>query len=247
VIALAVAGCHASGGAGSDGGGGAVPDLGSAPFGSVSIQYDATDTSVLVKFDDGNQQPCVTTTIGACTVSHCPSLPHPILQNAGVVTLTIGGQALTFTADASNNYAAFFQQGQDPWPPGTSMAIDVAGMGAIAHVADTLVVPTPSTITSPAGMTVSRAADLTLTWSGGTDLVDVTVVSPPGGVGQVECLFPASAGRGVIPAAAFANYGAGASSLIFSQLARKQKAGGDRTVTLASLRGDYAIVGVTFD
>jgi hypothetical protein len=148
--------------------------------------------TVLCDFTDG----------GAQTVS--PGAP----RSAGVIT--IGGTATAFTLEYD---AAGMKYGAVPAVPtdqllftgGSSITFDAAGQDVPAF-AESLVAPTPITVTSPAlPLSIDTGNDLVFDWKGssaGMVAFNIRTVSGAGASATlVSCQFPPSALTGTIPSA----------------------------------------------
>lgn len=157
--------------------------------------------------------PCVVETIG----SGDEAVEEP--KSAGTVHITGGLQAIDLAANVDGTYDAV--SGQTAlFAGGETLTVTADGKDVPAF-ATSLTVPTLVTLTAPAApggaLTVSRSAGVTATFSGGAA---GTVVLYFGLAGQssahtATCTFPASAGTGVIPAAAFEDFPAGVGTFDF--------------------------------
>ncbi len=179
-------------------------------------------------YASGGMKNCSKTVrIGTCLVhQNCviPSGPQTPPQ-VQPVTLTSGPTTISITPQSP----VFFDFKPNPLPgliaPGASVHAVAGGVtGSVPAFTLDTTMPAAAVITSPdysKRVSVHRTAPFVAEWTGGNKFVDVRLISTemavvvgpnnqPGGkqVGassSVECLFPASAGRGAIPMAALAH------------------------------------------
>jgi hypothetical protein len=172
---------------------------------------------------------CTNTTIGACTVNPCfrpatatnSSTPVP---SAGSVTL-VPANGMPFAVEPQNDgvYPSESPAGQLPWTAGgQSVTFQWAHFpGNPTQPGDEITLTTPTYIALTEGSafaavtnTLVRSADLTVSWTSDTPASETDEVSVDvnGATTQVYCTFPASAGSGVVPAAALGNLQAGEAS-----------------------------------
>ncbi len=171
---------------------------------------------------------CTRRTTGACTVTDCRArvggdggagsdgggtMGHS--ANAGAITIAgrPGTPSMVLMPDMNGNYRPAFTMGA-LWSAGDMLTFAVAGAEVPSFV--TMVTfPTPAVVTSPMPMSiltpvdVSRATGLTATWTPGTG--SITIFLGQGGTAGsgaftmgvlVECVYPSSAGTGILPPAA---------------------------------------------
>jgi hypothetical protein len=169
---------------------------------------------------------CATSTIGACTINPCLSPPPSVtgsdVTNAGQVTIVTSTTTEAIEPESDGDYATQTFDAA-PWMAGGE-SITVAWAhfpGSTTQAGGTVVAETPPYVTLSPGSpfadptgTLDRTADLTFSWTSdtapaSTDLLGVYFDS---GSTQVGCNFDASAGTGVVPAAALQTLGAGAGS-----------------------------------
>lgn len=169
---------------------------------------------------------CATSTIGACTINPCLSPPPSVtgsdVVNAGQVTVVTSTTTGAIEPESDGDYATQTFE-VPPWMAGGE-SITVAWAhfpGSTTQAGGTFVAQTPPYVTLSPGSpfadptsTLDRTADLTFSWTSdtapaSTDLLGVYFDS---GSTQVGCNFDASAGTGVIPAAALQTLGAGEGS-----------------------------------
>jgi hypothetical protein len=157
---------------------------------------------------------CPETRFGACVYYACTrrtpdSLPVP---SAGVIDVTGGTSTLTFTPLTDGTYDTVTRQ-SSLWT--SPVMLDVTAAGAeIPAFAGAWSTPARVTVSAPVPSdpwVVTRSGDVTLVWTGGTT---EEVVATFGSLAsndptEVECTFPASAGTGVVPAAALGMLPAG--------------------------------------
>jgi|HubBroStandDraft_5_1064220.scaffolds.fasta_scaffold215250_2 hypothetical protein len=167
---------------------------------------------------------CATSTIGACTINPCLSPPPSVtgsdVTNAGQVTVATSTTTQAIEPQSDGDYATQTFDAA-PWMAGgESITLAWAHFpGSTTQPGGTFVAETPAYVTLSPGSpfadatsTLDRTADLTFSWTSdtapaSTDLVGVYFDS---GSTQVGCNFDASAGTGVVPAAALQALGAGA-------------------------------------
>jgi hypothetical protein len=228
VRALALVLVAACGGGGGGGGGGifgtpdAPPPAHSGGAG-VSI-YKGTGggstivgTSAYASFDAAPPQCPILMKMGNCYVEQCSTTtPMHMYENAGSVHITGTSQPITLDPAADNTYMSFTATA-DLAQPGDMLTVTADGT-TVPGYTETLVVPSKITITSPAkpaaAVPVSRAADYTIAWSGGsTGDVELAAGSSTQGAPFVYCQIPSSAGTGTIPAALLSMLPAGMGSI----------------------------------
>ncbi|MDP1916922.1 MAG: hypothetical protein Q8L14_11775 [Myxococcales bacterium] len=231
----AAGGSSSAGGAagGSSSAGGAAGGSSSAPLriGSVAISQSTLEVAgqsfrsgfVLANFFEipAGIPDCTRTTVGSCTISNCARAadagmpPDGGRVGAGVVTLSglaDGGVTLMpmeLGYQASISGAVFI--------PGGTIGVSTTGATVPAFTAQ-VTAPSGATLTAPicAQSTcpaISKAAGLTMTWSGGAGTVAIELLA---GSEQVTCEYPAAAGTATIPPAVFASLPAGTASLFFN-------------------------------
>jgi hypothetical protein len=161
---------------------------------------------------------CTTSTIGSCTISNCAAAadagtpPDGGMVSAGALTITglaDGGLTLTpggMTLTLGGGYAQTIQG--DAFVAGAQLGVSAAGDRVPPFTAQ-VTAPTEATFTAPlcpAGIcpAISKAAGLSVTWTGGVGTVVVQVLGLAG-IDQVSCEYPAAAGTAMIPATAFAS------------------------------------------
>jgi hypothetical protein len=237
VFSFLVASCGGTtaGLATSDSGSGAGPDSvssgsGSGEFTAYSEVPAGTATAgASYNFEvafSPTPPPCSKTTAGACTVNPCylfapQSSPADPLPNAGPVTLS-GAQitTLSMTPQADGTYTTESVTGQVAWLTGgetlvflwshvpgdlngTSDQIDMSAPSYVSLSADVAFANGPAVIPRTEDLAVSWSADMQ---AQATDEVSVSLNS---GSTQVYCIFGASTGTGVVPAAILQALGAG--------------------------------------
>ncbi len=197
---------------------------------------------------------CAVQTVGACAVTSCSFASGNTgdggmgvsYTNSGTVTVSgvrVNGGSMTLTPggygyDTVTGSVAFFLGGENvrlaaPGNPSGAPAFDVS-----------LVAPSSVPVSAPvfdtqSSVSASVAQDLPVAW-GSTPAAEVAVAVSAGSTAksvQARCAFPASAGRGAIPAQVLASVqalGAPTTSIVVSAESRKVQtvAGWDVTVTL---------------
>jgi hypothetical protein len=169
---------------------------------------------------------CATSTIGACTVNPCltppPSVTGSDVTNAGQITVATSTTTDAIEPESDGDYATQTFDAA-PWMAGgESVTVTWAHFpGSTTEAGGTFVAETPPYVTLSPGTpfadptsTLDRSADVTFSWTSdtapaSTDRVGVYFDS---GSTQVGCNFDASAGTGVVPAAALQALGVGAGS-----------------------------------
>jgi hypothetical protein len=163
---------------------------------------------------------CTQEPVGAaCVALTCPAgaPQNPAGPAAGAITAKSNGGSIVTKPDAAGAYdvagfaSALWSQ------PKAALTFTAAG-GAVPTFSDTFCGPSSATITSPAaapgaGLTIDRASDLAVQWTGGA-VGDLEFAArddgAAGGSVEVRCFFTGSAGQGTVPRAALAKLGAGA-------------------------------------
>ncbi len=169
------------------------------------------------------------TSVGPCSLNPCVAPPPPdsgtpTLVNAGAITID-GAQmpSLTLTPCGDGVYASDVINEQLPWTVGgasvTFQWAHVPGDPTSPGGSATLATPpyialAPGSAFATRPTTVARDADITVAWTSDTPptAADQVAVDLDVGSSQLVCIFAASAGTGVIPAAAVALVPAGAGS-----------------------------------
>jgi hypothetical protein len=132
------------------------------------------------------------------------------LVSAGTLTLTGGVDSpLSFSPTDAADGVEYAARLPVAFMAGSTFTITASGATVPAfsipvRMPDPIQLTAPSFSTDPNAppVTISRSSDLPVAWTAGTSgTVDVQVlVSGDAGVTEVECLFPESAGAGVVPA-----------------------------------------------
>ncbi len=169
---------------------------------------------------------CATSAIGACTINPCltppPSVTGSDVTDAGRVTLMTARVTDAIMPESQGDYATG-KFDAVPWMTGgDSITLEWAHFpGSTTEAGGTLTAETPPYVTLSSGSpfadptsTLDRTADLVFSWvsdTAPTSTDDLGVYFDSGST-QVGCNFDASAGTGVVPAAALEALGAGAGS-----------------------------------
>jgi hypothetical protein len=206
-----------------------VDPAGSAEFWiKASVPATSSKTGASFSLDASFIRPgatsCATTTIGACTIDPCFS---PVSSRAGSDVTDVGQVTLVSSTatgaiepQSDGTYATRTFVGV-PWMTGgDSLTLGWTHFpGSTSQAGGTLALETPPYVTLSSGSpfadptsTLARTGDLTFSWTSDSppasaDNVSVYLVS---GSTQVGCNFDASAGTGVVPAAALQSLDAGA-------------------------------------
>jgi hypothetical protein len=165
--------------------------------------------------DPGCTQEAVGT---ACVAVTCPSgaPKNPAGPEAGAITAKSNGGSILTKPDAMGAYdVAGFPSAL--WSQAKAALTFAAAGGAVPMFSETFCGPPSATITTPAaapgaGLTIDRASDLAVQWTGGA-VGDLELVARDLGAGgasvEVRCFFTGSAGQGTVPKAALAKMSAG--------------------------------------
>jgi hypothetical protein len=186
-----------------------------------------------VTFTAVGQNGCAATSsavaAGPCSVDPCVAPPSPdggteTLLNGGAVTID-GAQMPPLTLEPGSNgaYAPDIVKGQVAWiaggAPVTFRWAHLPGDPSSTGGSATLNTPPYIALTQASAFaipptTLARDQDLTVKWTSDTTptSADQVAVDLDSGSVDLVCIFPASAGMGVIPAAALALVPAGAGS-----------------------------------
>lgn len=162
-------------------------------------------------------------TVSAPSTDACP----PLAYDAGAITVSGPAASFTLTPDASHAYAPVVDVRPaplQPFPIGSTVKAIAGGAGipafAIEGTVPAAIAASPGVFDAPYVLDTSR--DLSIAWDGSaaesSDLVSVQIdasriVFGPNGMSDgsvqpgtsVECVFPASHGSGIVPAAALAH------------------------------------------
>jgi hypothetical protein len=149
---------------------------------------------------------------GACTAFTCPRMPAARTPgpSAGAITAKSNGGMLVTTPGADGTYDVP-SLARALWTlPKAALAFSAAG-GATPSFGETFCGPPGATITTPttapgAGLTIDRASDLALQWTGGA-VGDLEVVlrddtTSSASTVEVRCFFVGASGQGTVPKAA---------------------------------------------
>jgi hypothetical protein len=155
-----------------------------------------------------------------CVAVTCPrgAPKNPAGPEAGAITAKSNGGSIVTKADGTGAYDVAGLAGALWSQPKAALAFAAAG-GGVPVFGETFCGPPSAIITKPgaapgAGLTIDRASDLAVQWTGGT-VGDLEFVARDDGAAggssvEVRCFFTGSAGQGTVPKAALAKIGAGA-------------------------------------
>lgn len=156
-------------------------------------------------------------TVGPCTVEIFGdgASPKETERSAGTLTFTGLAKAVTLPPAVDKTYDGV--NGSGPlWTGGETITVTAAGAD-VPSFTTTLTAPSKLTLTAPAlqagtPLKVTRSAGLDAAWTGASSGDVVLYVDAASGSSafSTTCAFPASAGKGTIPAAALADFPAGA-------------------------------------
>jgi hypothetical protein len=218
-------------------------------FGVVNVTvldfeaYFAVATALPVPSGDAAQ----TADAGAGTCTLIVPLTHQIFSDvgtfsAGTLALTSSGESpVTFLPGGLDGGIQYGGRLPQAFPQGSTFTVSASGATAPAFSV-TVRMPDPFVLTAPslsddagAPLTVSRSSDLPVTWTAGTVGMAQLGVSDKAGMTAVECLFPESAGAGVIPAALLSQLPAGAGLFTYDTVTKQTIAVGDWSVAISSV------------
>jgi hypothetical protein len=164
-----------------------------------------------------------------CVAVTCPAgAKNPAGPEAGAITAKSNGGMIVTKADATGAYdvaglaATLWSQ------PMAALTFSAAG-GGVPAFSETFCGPASATITKPAaapgaGLTVDRASDLAVQWTGGA-VGDLEIVmrdaGAAGGSLEVRCFFTGATGQGTVPKAALAKISAGTHTIASYTWVRK--------------------------
>jgi hypothetical protein len=219
-----------TGGGGTDGGGtagdggmigGPLPTSFDT-YGSVNVAY-VGPSQIIVHFGHvpSGMPPGTATVIGPCVLSNIPDGATRI--SPGTLTITDARGVETLPSNTQGNIPPASLSppvGGARWLPGDDLTIDGAGSAAFGAFHASVTMPQQSAFLTrfDAGMSdVSRNADLTVKWSGGSGNIVASFWSEQDPSGRtLDCEFPAVDGQGIVPAAALLMLPAGAASIDFA-------------------------------
>jgi hypothetical protein len=143
--------------------------------------------------------------VGACRRMTCA--PAPPLDDAGTLTVAVAGTTVVTASRMGDFYlasgsGALFAPGDVVRIAATGAVVPAFAVGSIAVAPPSIVLPS----------SISRSADLVLTWSApGAAIVAIGITSPsgPGAGGELGCFVPASAGTVTIAASLLAPFAPG--------------------------------------
>ncbi len=249
---LTILGCGGS--SGSHTGDGSAGDDGSAggdanvptKFGSVFIQSYTAMQPPGTTIHGGSAAatffttsgPCTRSMMGNCEIDSCSGGPGTA-ASAGTVTITGAMQPISMMPAADHTYTAISTQ-TALFAAGDSLTFAAAGADVPAF-SQMLTAPARVTITAPvkpsnATLTVTRAQDLTVSWSGGGNTGQVLVALLPGstssGAMTLYCRFPAGSGQGSVPALALQHLQSGPGAFAMASISDGGTTAGDWAVRL---------------
>ena len=163
---------------------------------------------------------CTQEAAGAgCVAVTCPggAGKNPAGPAAGAITAKSTGGTIVTKPDATGAYDVAGLAGALWTNPKGALTFAAAG-GAIPAFGETFCGPPSATITKPAaapgaGLTIDRASDLAVQWTGGAVGNLEIRLRDEGASLEVRCFFTGSAGQGTVPKAALAKIGAGAHTI----------------------------------
>ncbi len=166
---------------------------------------------------------CSTSTVGSCTISSCAaaadggSPPDGGQVSAGALTLTgLADGGLTLMPGTGGYQQVIMGA---VFVPGAQLGVSAAGATVPAFTAQ-VTAPTAVTVTAPVCPqsmcpAISKAAGLSVAWTGGVGTVSVQVLA---GTDQISCEYPAAAGSAMIPSSVISMLPNGQASLFFNTL-----------------------------
>jgi hypothetical protein len=196
---------------------------------------------------------CTQEAAGAgCTAVTCPrgGAKNAAGPEAGPITVKSNGGTIVTKPDATGAYDVAGLASALWTMPKAALAFSAAG-GAIPAFGETFCGPPSATITKPAaapgaGLTIDRAADLAVQWTGGT-VGDLEVVlrddDAASSTVEVRCFFTGASGQGTVPKAALAKIGAGAHTVASYIWVRKIGSGGGTCVELTGVNTNVSAAG----
>ncbi|HTL35583.1 MAG TPA: hypothetical protein VL326_20785 [Kofleriaceae bacterium] len=233
VCLLALAACAGD----DDSGGGNGPPPPNTGFVAIS-SYRATQSSTPIVGGGAsasftmntNVNACTDTMVAGCDVYVCQAPGPTTYVSGGTVTITGLTQAVTMMPASDKMYAPVSSQ-QALYTGGETITVNATGADAPAFTLS-LTAPARASITAPAkpssgGLTIDRAHDFAVSWTGGGGKVYLYISGPSGTNSTISCGFDASAGTGTIPAAALMMVPAGTGSFNTSSLSVKSTDIGD--------------------
>jgi hypothetical protein len=176
--------------------------------------YNGSANALFLESSSAVNPSCAVTTSGPCTATVCTTsgagggdagaLTYP---SAGTITITTPmGPGFTLSPGADGSYTFTTRQGQ-LWTAGGSVAVSAAG-AAVPAFSGAVSAPPDITLTAPVFgantyVTISRATDLAVTWTGGgAGNVRITFgTTHTGSFTGVQCVVPQGPGAAAIPAA----------------------------------------------
>lgn len=232
VCLIALAGCTTgdddSVGAGGDAGSGDVD----APSnnGTVSLMsYSATgggsgtvvggSAAAYFQLPRTGNDACTEQRFGDCRVIACPTTSWtPTYVSGGTITVMGLSAPITLVPRVDKTYEPFSSDGHMLFAGGETVTIKGTGADVPAFTLSVTLPSRPSITspTKPAGngaLTINRAQDFSVAWSGGTGKLYAFVGNPAGAAGgTLYCEFDAAAGTGTIPSGALARLSPGMGS-----------------------------------
>lgn len=176
---------------------------------------------------------------GPCILYRCTPRPGAGTRpapHAGPIQLTGLTQPLDFTPATDGTYPVSILQTTSLWTGGETLTASAPG-ATVPAFTTTVTTPRRITLSAPTLPTgdwlIDRAQPLALTWSGATteDLIvtlGIITIDPV----ELECVFPASAGTGTLPAAALGLLPAGDAYYTIVSRTRRQVDVSDWRITL---------------
>jgi hypothetical protein len=186
-----------------------------------------------------------------CVAVTCPAgAKNAAGPEAGAITAKSNGGMIVTKADATGAYdvagfaSALWSQ------PKAALTFSAAG-GGVPAFSETFCGPASATITKPAaapgaGLTIDRASDLAVQWTGGA-VGDLEIVmrdaGAPGGSLEVRCFFTGAAGLGTVPKAALAKMSAGTHTIASFIWVRKISLPQGTCVELTGVQTNVSVTG----
>lgn len=195
-------------------GGAPTPKTGSVSLVQTTFSTGASGSGSARFYSKAPVAPgCALSTVAGCTVTECDlskasTEPFDFGDSAGDISFS--GPSLTRVLPFTDGGYGVFLTSDRMWSPGDALVATASGAAVPAFTA-TLIAPAEIALTAPACSaascgTVSRTGDLTVSWTGGSD-VQALLRATKAGVSSIEIVCPLAASPATISAAALAKLG----------------------------------------
>ena len=197
-----------------------------------------------VAFSTGHTSCTSLGTSGPCEELDCSAAVTAGSHSAGTITVTGAALPVSITPGTNGTYTGFMAN-QVLFNGGETLTVAASGAEVPAFM-KSVTVPGKATITSPAKppsaspyLMITRASGFTLSWTGGSGKLFVSLDGGTNRSTRIQCKFDASAGSGTVPADALMKLPAGNGGFAMAAITETSVTAGDWGV---SIEGYYNAV-----